>query len=100
VATAWHGPADVSPIGAAANVTLDVTTSAFGIQEGHVYSDAACEVFPGTLRPFDAHLRPSDAPGWGVDLDERAAAKHPPEPGRHERWSAHVRRPDGGIEAP
>lgn len=100
VQTAWHGPADVSPVGVAANVTLSVTTSAFGILESHEYPDAVHEVFPGTPHPRDGYLHPSPEPGWGVDLDERQAARYEPEPHRHERWSVHVRRPDGGIEAP
>ncbi|MDH2428149.1 enolase C-terminal domain-like protein [Sphaerisporangium sp. TRM90804] len=100
VGTAWHAPADVSPVGAAANVALDVTTPAFAIQEGHVYNDATHEVFPGTLAPRDGYLYPHDAPGWGVDLDETAAAEHPPATHLFERWAATVRRPDGGIEAP
>jgi mannonate dehydratase len=100
VRTAWHGPGDVSPIGVAANVALDVTTAAFGIQEGHVYNDATHEVFPGTPAPVNGYLYPSDAPGWGVDLDESAAAKYPPVTGLHERWAARVRRPDGGLESP
>jgi mannonate dehydratase len=100
VRTAWHGPGDVSPVGMAANVTLDVTTSAFGIQEVHLYNEATHAVFPGTPAPVDGYLYPSDAPGWGVDLDEAEAAKYPPEVGSHERWVATVRRPDGGLESP
>lgn len=100
VRTAWHGPGDVSPVGVAANLALDVTTSAFGIQEGHVYNDATLEVFPGTPVAVDGYLYPSDAPGWGVDLDEKLAAKFVPETGLHERWAARVRRPDGGLESP
>ncbi|MRG59228.1 starvation-sensing protein RspA [Agromyces sp. CFH 90414] len=100
VRTAWHAPADVSPFGAAANVALDVASPAFGIQEGHVYSDAAVEVFPGTLQPEQGHLAPSPAPGWGIGLDERAAARFEPQPYAHERWAAQVRRPDGFLESP
>ncbi|GLW10239.1 mandelate racemase [Microtetraspora sp. NBRC 13810] len=100
VGTAWHAPADVSPIGAAANVALDVTSAAFQIQEGHVYGDAVHEVFPGTISPRNAYLYPNQAPGWGIDLDETLAAKYPPRTHLHERWAAGVRRPDGGIEAP
>ena len=100
VRTAWHGPGDVSPVGVAANIALDVTTAAFGIQEGHVYNDATHEVFPGTPVAVDGYLYPSDEPGWGVDLDEKAAARHEPETGLHERWAARVRRPDGGLESP
>jgi mannonate dehydratase len=100
VRTAWHGPGDVSPVGVAANIALDVTTSAFGIQEAHVYNEATHEVFPGTPVAVNGYLYPSDAPGWGVDLDEKLAANHPPETGGHERWAARVRRPDGGLESP
>jgi mannonate dehydratase len=71
VRTAWHAPGDTSPVGAAANVTLDVTSAAFGIQVGHVYSDAACEVVPGKLETMSGWLRPTDAPGWRIDLDEQ-----------------------------
>ena len=42
-------PEGIPPIGAAANVALDVTSYAFGIQEAHNFADAALEVFPGTL---------------------------------------------------
>lgn len=100
VRTAWHGPGDTSPIGAAANVALDVTSAAFGIQEGHVYSERVHEVFPGTLRIEDGWLRPNEAPGWGIDLDEAAAAKYPAELSGHDAWAAGVRRPDGALEAP
>ena len=100
VQTAWHAPADVSPIGAAANLALDLAAPAFGIQEGHVYSDVVHEIFPGTPVVSAGYARPSTAPGWGVDLDEKRAAEHPPVLGGHERWAATVRRPDGSIEAP
>ena len=100
VRTAWHSPADVSPIGLAANLALDVTTPAFGVQEGHVYPEAVHEVFPGMPRLRGGYLFPSDEPGWGIDLDERLAAKYPPRRLGHERWAARVRRPDGSIEAP
>jgi mannonate dehydratase len=100
VRTAWHGPGDTSPIGAAANVALDVSSAAFGIQEGHVYNDATHEVFPGTLRIEDGWLRPNEAPGWGIEIDEVAAARYPAELSGHDAWAAGVRRPDGALEAP
>lgn len=100
VQTAWHAPADVSPVGAAANLTLDLVSPAFGIQEGHVYPDVVHEIFPGTPVISAGYTRPATGPGWGVDLDERRAAEHPPVFGGHERWTATVRRPDGAVEAP
>ncbi|GAB3918086.1 hypothetical protein GCM10027613_19600 [Microlunatus endophyticus] len=100
VRTAWHGPGDTSPIGAAANVALDVSSPAFGIQEGHVYNDATHQVFPGTLRIEQGWLTPNDAPGWGIDIDEDAAARFPAELSGHDAWAAGARRPDGTLEAP
>ncbi|WP_433295196.1 enolase C-terminal domain-like protein [Actinoplanes sp. CA-030573] len=100
VQTAWHAPADVSPVGAAANLALDLTSPAFGIQEGHVYPDVVHEIFPGTPVVQAGYAQPSNAPGWGIELDEKLAAEHPPVVGGHERWAGTVRRPDGAIEAP
>lgn len=100
VRTAWHAPGDTSPVGAAANVAVDVTTSAFGIQEGHVYNDATHAVFPGTLRIVDGWLTPNEAPGWGIDLDEREAARYPAGLSGHDEWAAGVRGLDGGLYAP
>jgi mannonate dehydratase len=100
VRTAWHGPGDTSPIGAAANVALDVTSVAFGIQEGHIYNEATYEVFPGTLRIEDGWLRPNESPGWGIDVDLEAAARYPAELSGHDEWAAGVRRIDGALEAP
>ncbi len=44
VKTAWHGPGDISPIGHAANITLDIACCNFGIQE--------CYQFPDLSRKF------------------------------------------------
>jgi mannonate dehydratase len=100
VRTAWHGPGDTSPVGAAANVALDVTSAAFGIQEGHLYNEATHDVFPGTLQIKDGWLVPNETPGWGIDIDEEMAARYPAELSGHDAWAAGVRRPDGALEAP
>ncbi|HJP78657.1 MAG TPA: enolase C-terminal domain-like protein [Pseudonocardiaceae bacterium] len=100
VRTAFHSPADVSPVGVAANLALDISTPAFGYQEAHAYNAATHEVFPGTPVVREGYLHPSDAPGWGVDVDESAAKAYPPVKFLHEAWAAQVRRPDGGLEAP
>lgn len=100
VQTAWHGPADVSPIGVAANSALSMTTSAFGIQEVHQFSDPVFEGFPGTLRVEAGHLRANQAPGWGIDLDERKAGRFPPARHRHNRCASTVQRPDVSFSAP
>ena len=43
VRTAWHGPGDVSPVGHAANVHLDLAVPNFGIQEEHPFSAGRAE---------------------------------------------------------
>jgi mannonate dehydratase len=100
VQTAWHAPGDVSPIGAAANVALDVSSYAFGIQEAHNFADTALEVFPGTLTAVAGYLTPSPAPGWGVDLDEQAAGRFPPGAPAYGSSAFVVRARDGSLRAP
>ena len=100
VRTAFHSPGDISPVGVAANLAVDISSPAFGYQESHTYGDATHEVFDGTPVVRDGHLQPSDRPGWGVDLDEKAAARFPPAKFLFDRWVAQVRRPDGSLVAP
>ena len=80
VRTAFHGPGDVSPVGHAANVHLDVALPNFGIQEFAGFDDALMEVFPGCPRLEGGYLYPSDAPGLGIDINERRAAEFPLHP--------------------
>ncbi len=78
VRTAWHAPGDLSPVGHAVNGHLDLASPNFGIQEGaFIPSDAVREIFPGTPEIRKGYLFLNEAPGHGVDLDERAAAKYP-----------------------
>ena len=56
VRTAWHGPGDVSPVGHAANVHLDLATPNFGIQEARVFTQAEQDVFPGCPELKDGYL--------------------------------------------
>jgi len=77
VRTAWHGPGDVSPVGHAANVALDVACYNFGIQEYSPFSDRHQEVFHGCPVMKEGYLYPNEAPGWGIEVDEKAAAKYP-----------------------
>ncbi len=77
VKTAWHGPGDVSPIGHMANVTLDVVSYNFGVQEYSPFNPASQEIFQGCPIMEDGYLWPSTKPGWGIEVDEKAAAKFP-----------------------
>ena len=77
VKTAWHGPGDVSPIGHAANVTLDVACYNFGIQEYSPFNDRLREVFSNCPAMKNGYLYPNEVPGWGIEVNETAAAKYP-----------------------
>src|SRR5215471_13584897 len=77
VRTAWHGPGDVSPIGHAANVTLDLACWNFGIQEYSAFNARTQEVFSGCPRMEKGYLYATELPGWGIEVDVKAAAKYP-----------------------
>src|SRR6478672_1239090 len=98
VRTAWHGPGDVSPIGHMAMVHLDLNITNFGIQEYSEFNDATKEIFPGLPEMKGGYLYANDKPGWGMEVNEAAAAKHPfnrTDP-MNGGWGE-VRLPDGQI---
>ena len=100
IRTAWHGPGDVSPVGHAANVHLDLAVPNFGIQEQTVFADATREVFPGAPEIRDGYMWISDAPGLGTDVNEELAKKYPfPEHPLNGAW-APIRRRDGTVIRP
>ena len=100
VRTAWHGPGDVSPVGHAANVALDLACYNFGIQEQHVFGENTREVFPGCPEIRDGCYWASEAPGLGMDINESLAARFPfPEHPLNGGWSP-VRRRDGTVIRP
>ncbi|MQA26781.1 MAG: starvation-sensing protein RspA [Micromonosporaceae bacterium] len=100
IRTAWHGPDDVSPVGHAANLALDLASPNLGIQELTVFNEATQDVFPGCPRYADGHLWPTDGPGFGIDLDEKLAARFPPAPPlAGDAWTR-TRLADGTVQRP
>jgi mannonate dehydratase len=77
VKTAWHGPGDVSPVGHMANVTLDLVSYNFGIQEYSSFNEQTKAIFQGCPEMRDGYLWVSEMPGWGIEIDEKEAAKAP-----------------------
>jgi galactonate dehydratase len=79
VPLAPHNP--LGPIATMVNQHLGIALPSVMIQEvmrGDVpWRD---EVVLGVLPIVDGHVSPPHQPGWGVDVDERAAAKHPYQP--------------------
>jgi len=101
VKTAWHGPGDVSPIGHMCNLHLDLASYNFGVQEGGVIRGAELEIFKGCETFKDGYLYANDAPGWGIEVDEKIAAKFPfrtdgPRGALNGGWGV-IRRLDGTV---
>jgi mannonate dehydratase len=103
VKTAWHGPGDVSPVGHTAQLHLDLASYNFGIQEGGLISGVSAEIFKGCATFKDGYLWASAEPGWGIEVDEKLAAKYPygtneqGERGRLNGGWGELRLPDGAI---
>jgi mannonate dehydratase len=102
VRTAWHGPGDASPVAHAAQLALELSTYNFGIHEGGNFPAETREVFRGAPVQKDGYMIASDAPGHGVDVDEKLAAKFPFKPGPPNfdySWGT-TRRKDGTVIRP
>jgi mannonate dehydratase len=97
VRTAWHGPGDVSPIGHAAMLHLDLTCTNFGIQEYTPFNDATREIFSGCPEMKNGYIYANDKPGWGIEINDKAAAAHPFRPHPLNAGWGEVRLPDGQI---
>lgn len=100
VRTAWHGPGDVSPVGHAANLALDLAVPNFGIQEAHIFQERTREVFPGCPEIHDGAMWSNEQVGLGIDVNEALAAKYPfPEHPINGAWPE-VRTANGSIIRP
>jgi mannonate dehydratase len=93
IKSAFHGAADIGPIGQAAAVSLDVVIPNFGIQEWVTFPEPAYEVIPGACQMRDGYAFPNEQPGLGLDIREDLAAKYPYKPD----WMPLVRRADGTV---
>ena len=77
VRTGCHGATDLSPVCMGAALHFDTWVPNFGIQEYMRHSKETDEVFPHAYTFKDGFLYPGEAPGHGVDIDEKLAAKFP-----------------------
>lgn len=98
VRTAFHGPCDVSPVGMAANIHMDVHLHNFGVQEWAFRGEVEEAMFPGIPEVRDGYALPNERPGLGIEIDEDLAAKYPCGDGPTE-WTV-ARLPDGTITRP
>jgi len=84
VRTGFHGAPSQSPISMAAQAHLNAWAPNFGIQEYLVLGTPECDaLFPSEHRMEDGMEYVSDAPGLGVDFNEKEADKYSYTPGSH-----------------
>ncbi|HEX3437463.1 MAG TPA: D-mannonate dehydratase ManD [Pseudacidobacterium sp.] len=77
VRTGCHGATDLSPVTMAAALHFDTAVHNFGIQEHMPHNAETDAVFPHSYYFRAGYMYPGDAPGLGVDLDEKLAATFP-----------------------
>jgi len=77
VRTGCHGATDLSPVAMAAALHFDVSINNFGIQEYMPHTKETDGVFPHSYSFKSGYMHPGDAPGLGVDYDERLGEKFP-----------------------
>ena len=80
VRTGSHGATDLSPVAMGAALHFDLWVPNFGIQEYMRHTPETDAVFPHGYAFRDGFLHPGDAPGHGVGIDEKLAAKYPYRP--------------------
>ena len=80
VRTGSHGATDLSPVSMAAALHFDLSVHNFGIQEYMRHTDETDRVFPHAYTFREGTMYPGDAPGLGVDIDEKLAASYPYDP--------------------
>ena len=98
VRTAWHGPNDISPIGVAAQMHLDLVSHNFGVQEIFEFTPEEREIFPHSPIVKNGYAYLNDRPGIGVEFDEEVAKKYP-ETDMDHSW-LFSRLPDGTAVRP
>src|SRR5260370_24717651 len=67
----------MSPVCMAAGLHFDLSVSNFGIQEYMHPSEETDRVFTHSYTFAEGMMHPGDAPGLGVELDEKLAATYP-----------------------
>jgi mannonate dehydratase len=77
VKTAFQEGGENDPVNQLAAYHIDLSSSAFGIQEENHFPPVVHDMFPGMAEIRKGYLYDSGKPGLGIAIDEAVAAKHP-----------------------
>ena len=77
VKTAFQEGGENDPVNQLAAYHVDISSSAFGIQEENHFPPQVHEMLPGTAEIRKGYLYGSGRPGLGIDINEEMAAKFP-----------------------
>ena len=77
VKTAFQEGGENDPVNQLAAYHVDLSSSAFGIQEENHFPPQVHEMMPGTAEIRKGYMYGSGKPGLGIDINEEMAAKYP-----------------------
>ena len=101
VRTTFQEGGDNDPVDQLAAYHVDLSSSAFGIQEEHDFPDLVRELLPGVAARRGGYLYGNDQPGLGIDLAENVLlSRYPLEAMPVNAGGKTVRSMDGSLERP
>lgn len=75
--TAFQEGGENDPVNQLAAYHVDISSTAFGIQEENAFPESVHEMMPGCAQIRKGYLYGSGKPGLGIDINEQIAAKYP-----------------------
>ncbi len=100
VKTAFQEGGENDPVNLLAAYHVDISSSAFGIQEENHFPPQVHEMMPGTAEIRKGYMYGSGRPGLGIDINEEMAAKFPITEGRNGGAYGTDRQMDGTVVTP
>jgi mannonate dehydratase len=100
VKTAFQEGGENDPVNLLAAYHVDLSSSAFGVQEENHFPEVAREMLPGTPEIRKGFMYGSHRPGLGIDINEELAAKYPIGEARNGGAYGTDRAPDGTVIIP
>jgi mannonate dehydratase len=77
VRTAFQEGGENDPVNQLAAYHVDISSTAFGIQEENHFPPLVHELLPGCAEIRKGYLYGNGKPGLGIDIDEKLAARYP-----------------------